>query len=106
MDRPAKCPYPDCCDPLWQSADPDQRLCGGVRKPGGYVNHDGLIDSMTICDDCDPEIVDIPDLFYFCQRAITLMKYALANNLPNACPDLAIMDPVGELIKLLGGNKQ
>ena len=103
MSRPADCPYPGWCTPLWQSTDPKQRLCGGVRTPEGWVDHDGLIDSMTLCLDCDPEIVDIPDLFYYCQRAITLMKHALANNLPNACPDLAIADPVGELIKLLKG---
>ena len=102
-ERPNKCPYPAWCTPLWRSSDEEGRLCGGVRAPEGWVNHDGLIDSMTICDDCDPEIVDIPDLFYFCQRAITLMKYGLANKLPNACPDLAIMDPIGELTSLLGG---
>ena len=100
-DRPANCPYPNCCTPLWRSFDEEGRDCGGVRTPEGWVNHNGLIDSMTICDDCNPLIVDLPDLYYECQRAITLLKYGLANKLPNACPDLAIMDPVGELIRLL-----
>jgi hypothetical protein len=80
-------------------------LCGGVREKSAYVDHDGLVDSMTICDDCEAEIVDIPDLFYQSQRSITLLIYGLTHGLPNACPDVAITDPVGELIKLLEGEK-
>ena len=104
LERPRKCPYGSSCTPLWQSFDEDQRLCGGVLQQSEWINHDGLIDSLCLCDDGEPMEVDLPDLVYEAQRAITLLLYGLSHNLPNACSEVGIADPVRKLTELLEGK--
>jgi hypothetical protein len=48
--------------------------------------------------------VDLPDLVYEAQRAITLLLYGLSHNLPNACSEVGIADPVRKLTELLEGK--
>ena len=74
-------------------------------QESGWINHNGLIDSMSLCDDGKPMKVDLPDLIYEAQRAITLLLYGLNHKLPNACSEVGLADPLRELTALLEGKE-
>ncbi len=106
MERPNRCPHPQTCVCIWHTCDPDERLCWGYMGQQVLDPDYQIYNNFRYCEDGEEaDQRNTADAFYTARGNIAILLYALKNRLYNPCPDLAIADPVRELLELLEGKR-